>query len=123
MLYYGPLQTLWLLGLFLPFLGVTIRRLHDIGKSGWIILIQIIPTIMVLIAVFPLRTLTELSNDSAKIQDWVVNHISQMVFLAISILLALIGSIWLLALLVRDGTRDKNKYGHNPKVSIFKNIR
>jgi len=33
------------LGLFLPSLAVTVRRLHDIGKSGWNILWAIIPLI------------------------------------------------------------------------------
>lgn len=29
--------------LLLPSLGVTVRRLHDIGKSGWLILVGLIP--------------------------------------------------------------------------------
>ena len=33
------------LGLFLPALAVTVRRLHDIGKSGWNILWAAIPLI------------------------------------------------------------------------------
>ncbi len=33
------------LGLFLPSLAVTVRRLHDIGKSGWNILWAAIPLI------------------------------------------------------------------------------
>lgn len=31
------------LGLFLPGLGVSIRRLHDVGKSGWWYLIIFVP--------------------------------------------------------------------------------
>ena len=37
------------LGLFLPSLAVTVRRLHDIGKSGWNILWAAIPLIGVII--------------------------------------------------------------------------
>lgn len=33
------------LGLFLPALAVTVRRFHDIGKSGWNILWAAIPLI------------------------------------------------------------------------------
>lgn len=33
------------IGLFLPALGVAIRRLHDIGKSGWWYLLVFIPII------------------------------------------------------------------------------
>lgn len=33
------------LALFLPSLGVTVRRLHDVDKSGWWILISLIPIV------------------------------------------------------------------------------
>ena len=33
------------LAVFLPGLAVSIRRLHDIGKSGWWILIELIPIV------------------------------------------------------------------------------
>ena len=37
------------LGLFLPSLAVTVRRLHDIGKSGWNILCAAIPIVGVIV--------------------------------------------------------------------------
>ena len=37
------------LGLFLPALAVTVRRFHDIGKSGWNILWSAIPFVGVII--------------------------------------------------------------------------
>lgn len=33
------------LACFLPSLGLAVRRLHDIGKSGWFILISLIPVV------------------------------------------------------------------------------
>ena len=33
------------LALLLPGLGVAVRRLHDIGKSGWFLLINLIPVV------------------------------------------------------------------------------
>lgn len=33
----------YVLATFIPSLAVTVRRLHDIGKSGWFFLIQFIP--------------------------------------------------------------------------------
>lgn len=33
------------LGLFLPSLGVAVRRLHDTNKSGWFILLGLIPLV------------------------------------------------------------------------------
>ncbi len=41
-----PILTIvFALGLLLPSLAVTIRRLHDIGKSGWWIFISLVPVI------------------------------------------------------------------------------
>lgn len=42
---YGPLYGIYALVLFIPGLAVAVRRLHDIGKSGWMILIALIPVI------------------------------------------------------------------------------
>lgn len=42
---YGPLYGIYLLAIILPSLAVAVRRLHDIGKSGWMILITLIPLI------------------------------------------------------------------------------
>ncbi|MFD7325936.1 DUF805 domain-containing protein [Streptomyces sp. NPDC059875] len=42
----SPLLTaVYALAVFLPTLGVTVRRLHDTGRSGWWILIGIIPLV------------------------------------------------------------------------------
>ena len=42
---YIVLGITWLicLGVFLPSLGLSIRRLHDLGKSGWYLLFGLIP--------------------------------------------------------------------------------
>ena len=37
--------TVYMLGVLCPALGVTIRRLHDTGKSGWWIFISLVPVI------------------------------------------------------------------------------
>lgn len=41
----GPLTGLFGLIMFLPSISVTVRRLHDVNKSGWFILISLIPII------------------------------------------------------------------------------
>jgi uncharacterized membrane protein YhaH (DUF805 family) len=46
------LGTLVSLALLLPSLGAAVRRLHDIGKSGWWIFIGLIPLIGWLIAIY-----------------------------------------------------------------------
>ena len=40
---YGPVYILYVLAVFIPGLAVSVRRLHDVGKSGWMILISLIP--------------------------------------------------------------------------------
>jgi uncharacterized membrane protein YhaH (DUF805 family) len=57
----------------LPTLSATVRRLHDVGKSGWWVLISLIP---------------------------------------------LIGTIWLLVLIVTDSQPGDNQYGPNPKMNM-----
>ncbi len=69
---YGVLYVLYLLAVVLPSLAVTVRRLHDLGKSGWWVFISLVP---------------------------------------------LIGGIWLLVLLVTDGTAGDNSYGPSPKAA------
>lgn len=42
----GPiLIVIFYLGMIIPTLAVTVRRLHDSGNSGWMLLLQIIPAI------------------------------------------------------------------------------
>ena len=42
---YGPLYGLYVLAMIIPSLAVAVRRLHDTGKSGWMLLIALIPLI------------------------------------------------------------------------------
>jgi uncharacterized membrane protein YhaH (DUF805 family) len=41
----GAIGAIATLGLFLPNLAVAVRRLHDTGRSGWLILVGLIPLI------------------------------------------------------------------------------
>jgi len=67
---YGALTGLYSLVVLIPSLAVGVRRLHDSGKSGWMLLVAFIPVI---------------------------------------------GFIWLLILLITEGTPGENQYGANPK--------
>lgn len=40
---YGYIYLLYILTAFIPGLAVTVRRLHDVGKSGWMYFIILIP--------------------------------------------------------------------------------
>ncbi|WP_135230200.1 DUF805 domain-containing protein [Deinococcus fonticola] len=49
---FGGLYLLYSLAVLVPSLAVMIRRLHDTGKSGWWILIGIIPLASLVLLVF-----------------------------------------------------------------------
>ena len=68
---YGIIYGIYAVATLLPSLAVGVRRLHDVGKSGWMVLIALIP---------------------------------------------LIGSIWLIVLLAKNGDTGENKYGADPKI-------
>jgi uncharacterized membrane protein YhaH (DUF805 family) len=42
---YGLFYSLYTIAVLIPGLAVAVRRLHDVGKSGWMILIALIPII------------------------------------------------------------------------------
>lgn len=42
---YGLIYIVYVLAVFLPGLAVAVRRLHDVGKSGWFLFIVLIPII------------------------------------------------------------------------------
>ncbi|WP_275869004.1 DUF805 domain-containing protein [Knoellia sp. 3-2P3] len=52
---YGPVTMLVTLALLLPSLAVTARRLHDTGRSGWWMLLSLIPIGGLVVLIFALQ--------------------------------------------------------------------
>lgn len=76
--------------LFLPQISVTVRRLHDINKSGgWVFLS--VPVYL---------------RDMLKIMHWPSTAIMTI---------AIIGSIILLVMMIMPGNEGENQYGPDPK--------
>ncbi|PWJ34178.1 DUF805 domain-containing protein [Sediminitomix flava] len=48
----GPIYGIYSLGVLLPSIAVSVRRLHDIGKNGWYLLIMFIPLIGSLVLLY-----------------------------------------------------------------------
>jgi uncharacterized membrane protein YhaH (DUF805 family) len=48
----GPLTGLFALAIFLPSIGVTFRRLHDLDRSAWWVLLGLLPIIGSLVLLF-----------------------------------------------------------------------
>ena len=62
---YGWIYSMYVCAVFVPALSVLVRRLHDVGKSGWMMLIVFIPMIG---AIWLLVLLCTKSNDYDN--DW-----------------------------------------------------
>lgn len=46
------LSVLWTLGLLIPGIAVSIRRMHDLDKSGWWILIPLVPIVGIILYIY-----------------------------------------------------------------------
>ena len=46
---FSYLQVIFILVVLIPYISLSVRRLHDIGKSGWYILIVLIPIVGIFI--------------------------------------------------------------------------
>ena len=63
---YGLLSGLYALAVFIPSLAVSLRRLHDIGKSGWWLLIALIPLIGAILLIVWFATDSKEDNQYGK---------------------------------------------------------
>ncbi len=60
----GLLSTIYGLGVLIPSIAVGVRRLHDINRTGWWILIAFVPIIgIIILLIFALLPGTEGAND------------------------------------------------------------
>ena len=48
----GTLRALYMLGVLIPALAVSVRRLHDTGRSGWMLLIALVPLVGWLVVLY-----------------------------------------------------------------------
>jgi uncharacterized membrane protein YhaH (DUF805 family) len=48
---YGPLTSLFMLAVFIPYLAVGARRLHDTNRSGWWLLLGLVPLIGIIVLI------------------------------------------------------------------------
>ena len=97
---YGPLTLLLMLGLIVPQLAVTVRRLHDTDRSGWWILLPIVPYCLAF----------AFGGAAAMAGGMSAGLGTAAIFLLIGALCALL----LLVFMVLPGTPGDNRYGANP---------
>jgi uncharacterized membrane protein YhaH (DUF805 family) len=93
---YGPLSLLFALATFIPSLAVGVRRLHDTERSGWWVLLPILPYALSIAMFFS----------------------GNLPMAGIFGFVALGLAIVLLVFMVLDGTKGPNKYGPDPKGGV-----
>ena len=109
---YGPLSLILMLGLLVPGLAVTVRRLHDTNRSGWWILIAVIP--------YEIRNAVKRDGLTYNILGILAGgaiasgSMGAMAGAGLLGLVAMVGAIVLLVFMVLPGTKGENRFGADP---------
>ena len=93
----------WMLATFLPGLAVRVRRLHDIGRSGWWLAgyygVAFVCTILMMIG-----SVLMLGGKG-----------SGMALTGVGFAVLMITAVWMIVWMCFDSQAGENKYGPNPK--------
>jgi uncharacterized membrane protein YhaH (DUF805 family) len=95
----GIVGLVWLVATILPALAVSVRRLHDTGRTGWWLVVLYILVILL----SGLSTLGDLES----LQTLVVIGVLAFIAFAFTIVIVVFA--------VLDSTPGENKYGASPK--------
>jgi uncharacterized membrane protein YhaH (DUF805 family) len=95
----GIVGLVWLVATILPALAVSVRRLHDTGRTGWWLVVVYIPVILL----SGLSTLGDLAS------------FQTLVVIGVLAVVAFVVNIVILVFTVLDSTPDENQYGASPK--------
>ena len=109
---FSPFGSIFGLAILLPGLAVQARRLHDIGKTGWWILVW---AAILALGLVPLSV-----GIVIFIVDWVAGEgpgsfvpllVGGLVTLAVFVVVA----VWIIMWMVRQGQSGPNQYGPDPR--------
>ena len=118
---------LWALAVLIPSLAVTVRRFHDIGKSGWNYLIIVIPELTLMGYLFYniINVIKEMVDAGFKYYnmadsvraflDRIMTNSSFLSTFGVLIFIDLVVTILWLVWMTRDSQPGENKWGPNPK--------
>ncbi len=102
----GLLGSVYALGVFIPYLAVTVRRLHDTNRSGWWILMPLATIILAVILVAIVIPI--LGTDGA-------NETAGGIAAIFAGIIVLASNIAFFVFMVSDSTPGVNRFGSNPK--------
>ncbi|BCA58848.1 DUF805 domain-containing protein [Sphingomonas sp. HMP6] len=99
----GLLSGVFSLAVLVPNITVAVRRLHDTDRSGWWILLPIVPLVLAFGGVF--------AGAAAA-------SVSSMMFAGVAFLGVFISGLLLLVWYCTEGTRGPNRFGDDPKADL-----
>lgn len=108
----GVLNSIYSLLVFIPGLAVSVRRLHDIGKSGKLLLLFYVIMIALVVVMFVSGFASILAG----------NFTGLGIGFFVPLLLILAMGIYMLILFCTEGDRGQNKYGLDPKAEAGQEI-
>ena len=103
---WSPLSTLLSIVTFLPWLAVTVRRLHDTNRSGWWLLALFVPLIVVG-AVAAATVGSSIGGAGGPMG-------SMLVMMIAAVIAMLVIAVTLFVFMVTEGTHGPNDYGDDP---------
>ena len=104
---YGPVSALLLLATLIPSLAVGVRRLHDVNRTGWWLLLPLIPDVLMIVMALTTAGAVAAGGGMG----------AAMGGLAITGLLGLITFVGAVVVFVFDvlpGTKGPNRFGPDP---------
>lgn len=104
---YGPLSLILMLGLLVPNIAVGVRRLHDIDRTGWWILLPIVPYCLAFV-------LGGAAMMGGAASGSAMGMGAGMGIAAIFLLIGVACALLLLVFYCLPGTPGDNRYGPNP---------
>jgi uncharacterized membrane protein YhaH (DUF805 family) len=125
--FLSALSVVWWLAVLIPSLAVTVRRFHDIGKSGWNYLIIVIPELTLMGYLFYniINVIKEMVDAGFKYYnradsvraflDRIMTNSSFLSTLGVLIFIDLVVTILWLVWMTRDSQPGENEWGPNPK--------
>ncbi len=116
-------------GLLLPSIAVAVRRMHDINRTGWWILLPSVVGVVAIVVVFSLNGSNLLQQmramhvgDSSDPRAAIGMLMSMMQTLMWVILPTLAAKVVTFVFRVTEGTRGPNRYGPDPKGAAPTNL-
>ena len=114
---YNILSLFFYLAILVPNIAVTVRRLHDVNRSGWLVLLIFVGVIIVPIGMFLKTFLMMLFAEFFGLTFLIFINVIFFLILTLSIILPLIISLYWL---IKESDLGPNRFGEDPLEKLEK---